>query len=267
MTTGTPAPQRSFALRVNLWLLALSRHWLRTALIVLGIYITLPWVAPTLMHFGITGPARVVYFIYGPFCHQFAFRSFFLYGEQPIYPRSIANTPYTPYEDYIDNSPEFDDALKNWVGRPQSRFATVEEFEPYTWSFDLQFASKDFFGTPEMGYKTTLCMRDIAIYTAMWVFGLVYSHPKVRRRLRPIPIWLYVFAGVLPIAIDGFSQLLGYPPISLWEPRETGPVFRVVTGAVFGLATGWLAFPYLEQSFVETRIQLEAKLRKAGIPV
>jgi uncharacterized membrane protein len=259
-------PERpSLALRLNLWLLGLTRHWLRIALIALGIYAGLPWVAPTLMHFGITGPARALYFAYGPFCHQFAFRSFFLFGEQAVYPRAITGMALTPFEAYVDDSPAFDDALKNWVGRPQSRYQTVEEFVPSEWTFDMQFASKDFFGSPEMGYKTTLCQRDVSLYSAMFIGGLLYSHPFVRRRVRPIPILLYIFAGVLPIAIDGFSQLLGYPPISLWAPRETTPVFRVVTGAIFGFMTAWLAFPYLEESFRETRADLENKLRRAGI--
>ncbi|MBK8021330.1 MAG: DUF2085 domain-containing protein [Chloroflexi bacterium] len=256
---------RSTAVRLNLWLLSFTHHWLRIALIVLGIYASLPWVAPTLMHFGITGPARVLYFVYGPFCHQFAFRSFFVFGDQPAYPRAIAGTSLTPYEAYVDDSPAFDEALKNWIGRPSSRSSSLETFDPSEWTFELQFASKDFFGTPEMGYKTTLCQRDVALYTAMFIGGLIFSHPFVRRRLRPIPILLYIFAGGLPIAIDGFSQLLGYPPISLWEPRETTPVFRVVTGAVFGLMTAWLAFPYLEESFRETRRELQAKLQRAGI--
>ncbi|MCK6578593.1 MAG: DUF2085 domain-containing protein [Anaerolineae bacterium] len=266
MTTPS-SERRSTALRLNLWLLWLSRHWLRVALIVLGIYAALPWVAPTLMHFGLTGPARVLYFAYGPFCHQFAFRSVFLFGDQAAYPREIAGTDLTPYEAYIDDSPEFDDALKNWVARPQSRYDSLDAFDPREWTFDLQFASKDFFGTPQMGYKTTLCQRDLALYAAMFAGGLIYSRPFIRRRLRPIPLLLYVFAGGLPIAIDGFSQLLGYPPISLWEPRETSPMFRILTGAIFGLMTAWLAFPYLEESFRETRRELEAKLRRAGIDV
>ncbi|MCZ2095059.1 MAG: hypothetical protein LC121_02085 [Anaerolineae bacterium] len=139
--------------RLNVWLLKLSRRWLRVALVLIGLFAGLPWVAPTLMHFGITGPAHVLYFVYGPFCHQFAFRSFFLFGAQPDYPRAISGTTLTPYEDYISNSPEFRQALTNWVGRPESYFDSVDQFDPYLWTFDLQFASKDFFGTPQMGYS------------------------------------------------------------------------------------------------------------------
>lgn len=258
---------RSRRVRLNVWVLKLSRRWLRVALVLIGLYAGLPWVAPTLMHLGITGPAHALYFVYGPFCHQFAFRSFFLFGDQTEYPRAISGTTLAPYEDYISNSPEFSQALTNWVGRPESFFDTVDQFDPYLWTFDLQFASKDFFGDPRMGYKLAVCERDIAIYTALFAGGLIYAIPFVRRRLRPIPIWLYVFIGIVPIGLDGLSQLLGYPPFNLWAPRETLPVFRFVTGALFGLANAWLAFPYLELSFRDTREALEAKLANAGIHV
>jgi len=76
---------------------------------------------------------------------------------------------------------------------------------------------------------------------------------------------LYVFLGLGPIGLDGFSQLLGYPPFNLWPPRETLPVFRVLTGAIFGLMSAWLAFPYLELSMQDARRDIEAKLWRAGV--
>ncbi len=262
----TANPRRTQRIRLNQFVLRLSRRWLTIALTLIGIYAALPWVAPTLMHFGLTGPAHLLYFAYGPFCHQFAFRSFFLFGEQAAYPRSITGTALTPYEEYIANSAQFDQALANWVGQPgRSMFATVEDFDPYPLSYDLQFASKDFFGDPQMGYKLALCERCISIYTALFLGGLLYSIPAVRRRLRPVPIWLYLLLGIAPIGIDGFSQLLSYPPFNLWTPRETEPLFRVMTGALFGFMNAWLAFPYLELSFQDTRKQIEAKLARAGI--
>ncbi len=263
----TAAPDRRNRVRLNVWLLRLSRHWLRVALVIIGTYAALPWVAPTLMHFGLDEPAHVLYFLYGPFCHQFAFRSFFLYGEQPDYPRAISGTTLKPYESYIADSPEFKQALTNYIGHPGSAYQSMDQFDPYLWTFDLQFASKDFFGDPQMGYKLAICERDIAIYTALFFGGLIFSIPVIRRRLRPVPIWLYILLGVMPIGIDGFSQLFGYPPFNLWAPRETLPMFRVVTGALFGFMNAWLAFPYLELSFHDTRKQLESKLARAGIHI
>lgn len=250
-------PNATLALRLNKFVLHLSRNWLRVALVILGFYISLPWAAPTLMKLGLTGPGMAIYTLYSPFCHQFAFRSFFLYGEQPAYPRYNTGSPLTPFEAYAAQLPDFDPTRVHPIG---GRIGDIYSFTP-----GYQFAARDFVGNEQMGYKLTLCERDISIYIALFVGGLIYSHPQVRRRLRPVPIYLYVILGVLPIALDGLSQMLGYPPFGLWPARETLPIFRVVTGALFGFMNAWLGFPYLEMSFIETRQQVEAKLARAGI--
>src|SRR5688500_9641031 len=113
MTALTPR-QRERAVRMNVMLLRLVRHWLRVALVLLGIYVTLPFVAPTLMQVGLTRPAAIIYALYSPFCHQFAFRTFFLYGEQPFYPRAIVNDDLKPYEEFVADSPEFAAAVDQY---------------------------------------------------------------------------------------------------------------------------------------------------------
>jgi uncharacterized membrane protein len=268
--TNTPVPHRTSALRLNLWLLGLTRHWLRYALIFFGVYVAFAIITPAMMHFGLTGPARVLYTLYSPFCHQFAFRSLFLFGDQPAYPRAITGTTQTPFEAYAINDPDYLERYEAYFrqynpGRTPPQ-VTLQSLST-EWSLPLQFAARDFVGNEHMGYKLTLCARDIAIYSAIFVGGLMYACPPVRRRLRPAPIWLYALLGLGPIGLDGFSQLLGYPPFNLWSPRETLPIFRVVTGALFGLLNVWLAFPYLELSMRETREQLEAKLARAGIRI
>lgn len=268
--TESSVPRNRLALRLNLMLLGFTRHWLRYVLIFFGLYVSLSILTPAMMRFGLTGPARVLYTLYSPFCHQFAFRSLFLFGDQPAYPRAISGSGFTPFEVYAANDPAFNEYYANHFryynqgAEPEPR--TVEELER-EWSISLQFAARDFVGNEQMGYKMTLCARDIAIYSGIFIGGLIYSHPTVRRRLRPVPLWLYALLGLAPIGIDGFSQLLGYPPFNLWYARETLPVFRVVTGGLFGLMNVWLAFPYLELSMRETREQLEAKLARAGIQI
>ena len=42
--------------------------------------------APVLEKAQAPAVARVIYRMYSPLCHQFAFRSFFLFGEQAYYP-------------------------------------------------------------------------------------------------------------------------------------------------------------------------------------
>ena len=65
--------------------LALAKHWLLLINLVIGIYGGLPFLAPTLMALGYTWPAKVIYTVYKPLCHQLPQRSFFLYGPQLAY--------------------------------------------------------------------------------------------------------------------------------------------------------------------------------------
>lgn len=235
--------KQSRALRLNLWLLSLTKNWLKIAVVAVGVYATLPFVAPTLMKMGATGVANVLYTLYSPMCHQFAFRSIFLYGEQPFYPREIAHTDYRSYESYIQDLPN--------VVKPAS---------PTDFTVEFVFSARDFRGNEQMGYKTTMCARDSAIYLAMFVGALFYA--RFRTRIRPLPFWIFIIAGLAPIGLDGMSQLLSYTPFNLWEVRETAPFFRIATGAMFGLMVAWLAFPYLEITMKETREQIEAKLMR-----
>lgn len=249
--------RKSRGLRLNLLVLRMTRHWLRIALIILGVFVTLPFVAPTLMKLGLDGPARVLYFVYSPFCHQFAFRSFFLYGEQAVYPRYHIASGAQSFEAHIADLPEFAS------DRVVSTFGPIGDIYAFTPAF--QIAAREFLGSQRMGYKVALCERDIAWYAAMFVGGLCFA--RVRRRLRPAPLWLYALLGLAPIGLDGFSQLLGYPPFNFWPPRETLPLFRIVTGVLFGLMNVWLGAPYLEMSMRDTRREIEAKLARAGIRV
>lgn len=235
--------------RMDRLMLGIARNWLRIALVLLGTYAILPWVAPTLMRLGATAPANALYTLYSPMCHQFAFRSVFLYGDQTFYPRESVGTDLIPYEAYAADIPEL------VVGNGTD--FTPEFFIP----------ARRFRGNEEMGFKTAICARDVAIYLAMFIGGLIYSIPAIRRRLRPIPLWIYVIAGLGPIGLDGFSQLLSYFPFEFWAVRETAPFFRVATGAMFGFMNAWLIFPYLERSFWESKRELVTRFREQGIEV
>jgi uncharacterized membrane protein len=281
MAATSRRPTRSTGLGLTLFLLRIVRNWLRIVLVVLGIYITLPWVAPTLMRLGLEAPARVIYTVYRPFCHQMGFRTFHLYGEQTVYPLApVAEIiGVRPFEAYVGQSnipmqmrmnrlpqPPFNvEALPAFYGVEVPDDVTPDTPSGEANFVQFQLAAMSFVGNEQMGYKMTLCERDIAIYTSMFLFLVIYSQPAVRRRLRPLPILLFVFLGVLPIAIDGVSQLVSYPPFNWWEPRETLPFFRVLTGICFGTMTAWLGFPYIDMSLRETQYDLEAKLKVAGV--
>ena len=173
-------------------LLRLARNWLRIALLLLALYSGLPWLAPTLAKLGFDGPADFLYTLYSPFCHQFAFRSPFLFGEQAFYPRRAAGSGYQPFEVYASESEAFLEQYRFWSSAFGSRApappGTIDGLSEF--SVAQQLAARHFIGDESLGYKTSLCARDLAIYTMLFAGGLVYR--RYRWRIRPLPLWLFV---------------------------------------------------------------------------
>jgi uncharacterized membrane protein len=229
--TSQPSAARPAAVRTNRSLLFISRHWLALFNLMVLLYVGLPFTAPVLMKVGAERPARWIYKAYSPLCHQWAFRSWFLFGPQPAYPRALAGTALITL----------------------SAATGVDEN-------DL-VAARAFVGNELVGYKVALCERDVAIYGGLLFGGVLFA--GVRRRLPPLPIWAWVLFGVLPVALDGGSQLLGALPFFSWPARESTPLLRTLTGLAFGLTNVWLAYPYVEESMDETRALSAARL--AGV--
>ena len=208
-----------------------SNHYMVLLNLFTFLYLFFAFLAPVLMKVGATAPAKVIYKVYSPLCHQLAFRSFFLFGEQPFYPRELAG---------VDGVLTYGEATG---------------FNEY----DLNTA-RDFPGNEVMGYKLALCERDIAIYGALFLFGVIFA--LTGKKIKPLPWYLWILIGLGPIGLDGFSQLLGQTGWGLfsWLPlRESTPFLRVLTGALFGLGTAWFGFPYLEDSVLENRRDMQMK--------
>ncbi len=229
----------------------LSRRWLLFLNLLVAIYVGLPMLAPVLMNAGLTGPASLLYRAYSPMCHQLASRSFFLFGEQPAYPRAIAGSDLTPIEDYMPGIPEFAGASA----------------DPEQWSTFL-LPARVFRGNEQMGYKMALCQRDISIYLSLLIGGLIYGVLRRRGPVRPLPFWVFVIVGLGPIALDGFSQLfsqlfigLGLDTLAQLVPlRESSPLLRSLTGAILGLSLVWLLYPRLDEQFTATANDIGRRL-------
>lgn len=215
--------------RVSFWI---ARHYLFILNLFVFIYIGLPFLAPTLMEAGAELPARAIYMIYKPLCHQFGFRSFFLFGEQPYYPLAEANISGVKTFEQVTQISDLDD--------------------PYS---PTRFAAREYIGDATVGYKIALCERDTAIYLAMLAFGLLFA--ATGRKLKPLHWALWLLIGVAPIGLDGFSQLFSQFNwewlASLLPYRESTPILRALTGALFGFMTAWFAYPNIEESMGETR--------------
>jgi len=84
--------------------------------------------------------------------------------------------------------------------------------------------AREYIGSDQVGYKMALCQRDIAIYAAILLFGVLFSLSGFR--IKPIPWWLWLVVRIVPIALDGFSQLLSQPPLSLLPIARAPPFLR-----------------------------------------
>lgn len=215
--------------RISHWM---SKHYLALINFMLLIYVGLPFLAPVLMKAGAEAPARAIYTVYSPLCHQFGFRSFFLFGEQPYYPLPEANVSGVKTFDQVTGLQDLSNPTS--VSRLEARY---------------------FIGDETTGYKVALCERDVAIYFGLMLFGIVFA--LTGRRIPPLHWTLWLLIAIGPIGLDGFSQLFSQFNMSwlasLVPYRESTPFLRVLTGGLFGFGTAWFAIPYMEESMAETR--------------
>ncbi len=115
--------------------------------------------------------------------------------------------------------------------------AALRIFQVYSFTCH-QMPSRSYF---IFGHQMAYCERNTAIYGTMALTGLAYVRLRARDLTAlSIPVYLIL---ILPMAIDGFTQL--------FELRESTWYLRGITGALFGVATVWLTFPRLEENFSE----------------
>ncbi len=209
----------------------LSRYYMLFISAVLALFLFFPFLAPVLMKNGQTSGATVIYKVYKIFCHELAYRSFYLYGEQLYYPRELAN-------------------ISGVITYEQATGMSAQE---------IDFA-RDFVGNEATGYKIAICERDIAIYGSFLLAALLFQFTG--KKLKALPWYFWVLIALVPIGLDGVSQIpslsSGWPT---WLPiRESTPLLRVLTGALFGFGTSWFIYPLMEESMVETRSAMSQKM-------
>ena len=219
----------STADRIMYWI---SKHYLAMLNVVMLLYFGLPILAPVLMNAGATGPANVIYTVYKPLCHEFGFRSFYLFGEQAYYPLEEA---------HMQGVITFNEAT-----------GIQDLHNPAGYG---RYEAREFTGNEAMGYKMALCERDMGIYSAIFLFGIIFA--VTGRKIKPLHWMLWILIGLGPIGLDGFSQLFSQMEWSwlsgILPYRESIPLFRVLTGVLFGFTTAWFAYPSIEESMAETR--------------
>jgi uncharacterized membrane protein len=224
--------------KISYWF---SRNYMWVILGVLFLYITLPFVAPIALKYDKSGIAKPIYSAYRLVCHELAFRSWFLFGDQPAYPREAAHfkeDEWLTYEE-VTGSTSANSAGEIWDA---SRF-TGEELNG------------------EIGYKVALCQRCLAIYGTLFLFGLIFV--VTGRKIPQLPWYVWLLVGLVPIGLDGFSQLISQMLNLPWfDYRESTPVLRTLTGSLFGLTTGWFGFPAIQETADEVKAMVKAKVAR-----
>jgi uncharacterized membrane protein len=205
--------------------LALARHWLAIFNLMLAVFVGLAFLAPVLMQVGAPAAGRAIYWLYSLTCHQLPERSFFLFGPQATY-----------------------------------RLEELEALGALPAGLSVfQRQALHFPGSPQMGYKVALCQRDVAVWGSMLVAGVLFALVRGwlwRRRvasLPRLPLWAYALC-LVPLAIDGGTQLVGW--------RESTWQLRLVTGGLFGAATVWLAYPYVQEAMDDVLRGLKERSRQ-----
>jgi len=206
------APAESEPLRFpDRAVLFVAEHWLLLVNLAVFVFIGLPVLAPFLAEAGLERPAYWIYSVYRVTCHQLPFRSYFIGG--PAFTHSVA------------------------------------EIQAVTGVSDKFVLLHHPLVNSVYGSQTAVCHRDIAIYGAVLVAGLVFG--LVRDRLKPLPFKVFILF-LIPIAIDGLTQLFG-GILPFLPARESTWLLRTITGALFGIGGVWLAYPYIEQGMRDIR--------------
>src|SRR5258708_38080082 len=76
-----------------------------------------------------------------------------------------------------------------------------------------------------------------AIYTPLLVFGLGLTVARKYRVIHSMSWWMWLLA-MLPMALEGGTQFFGLRESTVW--------LRLLTGAIFGIGTGWFMLGHIE---------------------
>ncbi len=230
MTNASDLPQR-IPPKISLGRIAhvLSRYWFEVFLIIYGLFVWLPFLAPVFMQIGWSGPGRVLYFFYSFFCHQLPERSFFLFGDKTMY--------------------------------------SLNEIQAVWQNTINPLSLRKFVGNEVMGWKVAWSDRMISFYTSIWVFAILWS--PFRRKVKPLKWWefiLFLLPIIIDGGTHMFSDFAGigqgFRDTNQWLALLTGSSFptsfyvgdalgsfnswmRLVTGSLAGLGIIWLVLPLI----------------------
>jgi uncharacterized membrane protein len=217
-----PEAQQAMAETLNRGVYWLSRHWAGVINALILLYVGGTFLAPVLFKIGMPRLGQALHLFYGPFCHQYPFRSWFLFGPQAARPLQEP----IPLEAMNE--------LRRVVGNPEIGYKTA-------------FCQRDvaiygMMGLVGIAYKP-LKKRFKMAPLPFWLFFLFGIMPMM------------LDGGVQWISY----ALWQFIPGVLAQHFETIPLMRTLTGSLFGAGAVALLYPYLDEYFDEVRTTLEDK--------
>ncbi|MCS7109176.1 MAG: DUF2085 domain-containing protein [Candidatus Micrarchaeota archaeon] len=93
-------------------------------------------------------------------------------------------------------------------------------------------------------YQFPVCVRDFAFYLAMMAGGFLILLLKKENESK-IPNLIFLFIFILPLAVDGITQLLGL--------RESNNQLRIITGFLAGIIVPFYLIPIMNRVFSKGR--------------
>jgi uncharacterized membrane protein len=170
----------------------IAHQWFALFLVIYGLWVWSPWLAPVFMHIGWDAAGRTIYFIYSFFCHQLPERSFFLFGQKPMF-----------------SLPEIQAAWQNTVN---------------------PLILRKFIGNETMGWKVAWSDRMVSFYTTVWLFAILWW--PFRRQIKPLSWWgfaLFLLPIALDGGTHAISDLAGieqgFRENNLWLAVLTNHMF------------------------------------------
>lgn len=212
----------------------LAHHWFEVFLVVYGLWVFLPFLAPVFMYIGWSGAGKAIYLIYSFFCHQLPERSFFFFGEKTMY--------------------------------------SLSEIQAVWQNTNNPFVLRKFIGNEVMGWKVAWSDRMIWFYASIWLFAALWF--PLRRKVKALPWWglvlllLPMAADGLSHAVSDLAGIgQGFRDSNLWLATLTNSSLpaafyagdalgsfnswmRLLSGLLASLGIVWLIFPYIFQTQV-----------------
>ena len=189
-----------------------SKSWTKYFTILSGLYISLALLAPLLLIANAQQVAHKLYRVYSLFCHQDAYKSWYISTSSGSLGLNIS-----------------------------SSFNILNEIP-----FGIILDSSKFIGSSELGWKSALCHRCTAIYLSAFTASLLYHIMKVRGLHIPnLHPHIYFAVGLLPIAIH--TMIAPQPESSFIRSIVSDShMIRTITGGLFGIMSIWFAFPEID---------------------